>query len=87
MTTVTVESAERTVTGNLNRVHCQRIGTAVQAAFAGRNVVIRVDGSGDSAYLVWMDGQRHIIASGSERGMRSLLPEAQDEFQRQIDQV
>ena len=69
----------------MNHVHCQRIARAVEAAREGRRVVIGVDGSDDSAFLVWQEGRvRHVIAAGSERGMERMLPEAREEFARQM---
>ena len=72
------------VSAPLHPIYCQRIGRAVEAVRSGAHVTLHADGSGDSAYLVWMDRYRHVIASGSERGMRVLLIAAQAEFDRQM---
>ncbi len=66
----------------LNAVHLQRIGRAVEAARACE-IRICVDGDGDTAYVVWHDRQRHVIAAGSEQGMRRMLPVVRAEFERQ----
>jgi hypothetical protein len=72
------------ITATLTRVHEQRIGLAVAVARAGKNVTITVDGHWDQAYLVWWDFLRHVIATGSRKGMEALLVEAQAEFDRQL---
>lgn len=68
----------------LNHIHQQRIACAVESARSVNEVRIRVDGSDDTAYLTWVDRTRHVIASGSERGMRMMLPVVQEEFGQQL---
>jgi hypothetical protein len=68
----------------IHPVYQQRIAVAV-AASQKQAVTLRVDGDGDTAYVVWMDRNRHVIASGSEKGMKALLPDVQAEFKRQMD--
>jgi len=71
----------------LTRVQVQRIGIAVEAARKGWQIKFRVEGDNDAAYLTWWTNVRHPISTGSERGMKELLPEVQKEFARQMAAV
>ena len=73
----------------LNAVHLQRIGGAVEASRRVA-VVFELDGDTDTAQLVWRGPDRrvrHVIASGSEFGMRRMLPVVQAEFARQVAEL
>ncbi len=71
---------------DLHHIYLQRIQReVVPAALRGEQIVLRVDGDNDTAFVVWGSRQRRVIARGSERGMRQLLPLVQAEFQRQFN--
>lgn len=72
------------LTLQLHPTHVQRIRTAVEAAMQGKQITIRMDGDGDTAYITWVHRNRHVIASGGEGGMKRLLPLVEEEFARQL---
>lgn len=76
----------------MHRLHEQRIALAVAAALEGRTIAFAVDGgaahgNGMASYIFWRGPIRHVIASGSRRGMEALLPNVQAEFARQLHEA
>ncbi len=69
----------------LHPVYVQRLGLAAEASRkCGRVLPLRVDGSDDYAFVVYYDPRvRRVIARGSERGLKELLPALEAEYARQ----
>ncbi|HVW08845.1 MAG TPA: hypothetical protein VHC90_09695 [Bryobacteraceae bacterium] len=71
----------------LNRIHCQRIGRAVEAARRGEEVRFWIaNGAIGGARLVCgIEGRVDVIATGGRRIIEQLLPQAEAEFLRQLE--
>lgn len=70
----------------LNKIHCQRIGVAADAARRGTPVTFWVSNGaiGGARLLCGVGGGIVVIANGGRAAMEGLLPQAQEEFRRQM---